>query len=166
MDIRDLTRQSIIAAIYVAVTLSISYLAFGAIQFRFSEMLVVLAFYDRKNSIGLIIGCAIANMFSPFFMVDVIVGTLATAIVCMIISKQSTTRYIALTSAVVNGIIIGAMLHVMINWPIYLAAPSVAVGQMVVVSLGVLIAETAIKKNPEFKRIIVSKDCRTDDSMD
>ena len=54
-------------------------LAFPAIQFRLSEALCVLPCRDRKAAIpGLAVGCLITNLLSPYGLLDLVVGTLAT----------------------------------------------------------------------------------------
>ena len=47
---RDMAQIAFVAAIYVALTVTppLSAISFGAIQFRVSEMLNFLAFYNRK----------------------------------------------------------------------------------------------------------------------
>ena len=46
-NIRNLARLALIAALYAAMTLAVPGLSFGAIQFRFSEILVLLCFYRK-----------------------------------------------------------------------------------------------------------------------
>ena len=73
---------AMIAAMYVALT----YLAMAmgldknAIQIRFSEALVVLAFVTPAAIPGLAIGCLLANVATSAMLPDVIFGTLATLI--------------------------------------------------------------------------------------
>ena len=56
------------------ITPPINVLSFGVYQFRISEMLNFLAFYNPKYIIGVTIGCMIANLFSSFGLIDVFVG--------------------------------------------------------------------------------------------
>jgi uncharacterized membrane protein len=53
-------------------------LAFGPVQFRFSEALTVLPVFTPAAIPGLAVGCLIANLASPLGIVDWIFGTLAT----------------------------------------------------------------------------------------
>ena len=66
---------AIVAAIYIALTIipPFNVISFGAYQFRISEMMNFMAFYNRKYIIGVTIGCMIANLFSPLG-IDVFVG--------------------------------------------------------------------------------------------
>lgn len=73
-------RIAVITALYVALSLAISPLSFGAVQIRFAEMLVLMCFYNRDYCWSMILGCAIVNCFSPFGVLDVVFGTLGTAL--------------------------------------------------------------------------------------
>ena len=77
-----LTRGAMIAALYVALTYlsSLVGLASGAIQFRLSEMLCILPILLPEATLGLTLGCAIANLLTSGVIWDVIFGTLATFI--------------------------------------------------------------------------------------
>ena len=72
---RDMVQIALVAAIYIALTLipPFNVISFGAYQFRISEMMNFMAFYNRKYIIGVTIGCMIANLFSPLW-IDVFVG--------------------------------------------------------------------------------------------
>ena len=76
LTVRDMADIAIVAAIYVVLTITppINVLSFGAYQFRISEMLNFLAFYNSKYIFGVTIGCMIANLFSSFGLIDVFVG--------------------------------------------------------------------------------------------
>lgn len=88
-----LARQAIIAAIYCTLTLSGLGFSYGPIQFRYSEVLNWLAFFDPKNIIGLTLGCFVSNIFSPYGVLDMVIGTLGTllATYCMSKSKNMIT---------------------------------------------------------------------------
>ena len=72
---RDMVQIALVAAIYVALTIipPFNVISFGAYQFRISEMMNFMAFYNRKYIIGVTIGCMISNFFS-FGILDVFVG--------------------------------------------------------------------------------------------
>ena len=71
LTVRDLADIAIVAAIYVVLTITppLNAISYGAYQFRISEMMNFLAFYN----IGVTLGCMIANFFS-FGLIDVAVG--------------------------------------------------------------------------------------------
>lgn len=74
-SVKDLVQIALVAAIYVALTLTppLNAISYGMYQFRIAEMLNFLAFYNKKYIVAVTIGCMIANFYS-FSMVDVIVG--------------------------------------------------------------------------------------------
>lgn len=88
LSLKLMARQGIIAAIYVALTLSVAPFAYGAIQFRYSEILNMLAFFNPINAIGITIGVFISNLWSTLGIVDVAFGTLHTIISLYFISKS------------------------------------------------------------------------------
>ncbi|EHJ52982.1 QueT transporter family protein [Streptococcus macacae] len=78
LTLRDMTQIALVAAIYVVLTAMppLNAISYGAYQFRISEMMNFLAFYNRKYIIGVTLGCMIANAISPqsLGLIDVIVG--------------------------------------------------------------------------------------------
>ncbi len=77
-----ITQASMIAAIYVVLTLLISAfnLASGAVQIRISEALTILPAFTPAAIPGLFIGCLISNVMSGGLPMDIIFGSLATLI--------------------------------------------------------------------------------------
>ena len=151
---RFIARTAIIAAIYAALTVGLAPISYMALQFRLSEMLVLLAFVNPAFAPGLVLGTFIANLFSPIGMIDVIFGTIATimSIRYMIISKNIWIA--SLFPTIFNGIIIGAELHFVYSLPLALTILQVAAGEFVVVTiLGVPLMK-ALLKNKAFKEKI------------
>ncbi len=79
-DTNFLVKSAAVAALYAVLTLLLPVASYGPIQFRFSEILVLLVFYNKRFIPGLVLGCAIANMFSPMMLFDVVFGTLSSYI--------------------------------------------------------------------------------------
>lgn len=89
---RDLVEIALVAAIYVVLTITppLNAISYGAYQFRISETLNFLVFFNRKYIISLTLGCMIANFFS-FGLIDVFVGggsTLVFVTLGMILFKK------------------------------------------------------------------------------
>lgn len=120
MNIKQKTKfliaGGLIAALYaVATYISAAIgLAYGGIQFRFSEALTVLPVFTPAAIPGLIIGCFIGNLGSPFGMLDVLLGTFATALAaaCSFYTRKITFMRLPLISmffpVLFNTIIVGA----------------------------------------------------------
>ena len=85
---KDIFDIAIVASIYVVLTIVIQPLAYGELQFRLSEVLMLMVFFNKKYATSMIIGCLIANLWSPYLLWDMMFGTLATALACLFISKS------------------------------------------------------------------------------
>ena len=110
---RDLARAAVIAAAYAALAWISNFfgLAFPAIQFRLSEALCVLPCRDRKAAIpGLAVGCLITNLLSPYGLLDLVVGTLATLLAAVWSGRCRSAWTAAVPPVVCNAVIVGAML--------------------------------------------------------
>lgn len=73
-------QAGVIAAIYAGLTYlsSVFGIAYGAVQFRFSELMTILPLFTPAAVPGLFIGCIVANIASPLVLVDVVFGSIAT----------------------------------------------------------------------------------------
>lgn len=161
----NICRLALVAAMYVALTLLFAPLAFGAIQLRFSEALVLLCFYRKDYSISLILGCFIVNLFSPLGLPDIIFGTLATAAAVIPMYYMKNIFLAALLPIVSNGIIVGIELTVLFKDPLWFNMIMVAVGELVVVGvLGVLISKNIFDRIPIMLKIIGSTRKSSDES--
>lgn len=132
VDIKFLTKSSIIAALYVVLTWVLSPISYGAIQFRISEILILLVVFNKKYAIGLILGCFIANTISPLGWFDMVFGTLATilAIIPMLFVKKV---YIAgIFPVISNSIIVSLELGLAFD----LFYPSAILYNMVTIFIG------------------------------
>ena len=91
-NVMFIARTAIVAALYVVLTLASYSFSYGAVQFRISEALVLLCYIDPFYIPGLVIGCFMANLFSPFGFWDVIFGTFSTVICTGMVTL--TARYL------------------------------------------------------------------------
>jgi len=134
MTSRFLVRAAVYAALYAVLTLApgLNALAYGQVQFRLSEALLVFACFDPAAVLGLTVGTAIGNLGSPMMPVDVVVGaalTLAAAALMHLIGP----RIIALVvPAVVNGLGVAAMLALLLDLPYWASVAWVGIGEAVV----------------------------------
>ena len=79
-NVRFLTQAAVIAALYAVLTYVAAALnlAYGPVQFRFSEAPTVLPVFTPAAVPGLALGCFLANLGSPLGIVDWVFGTGAT----------------------------------------------------------------------------------------
>ena len=110
-SVRDLTLAAMVAALYAVMGYfgNIFGLTFGPIQVRFAEALTVLPFLFPATAPGLVVGCLITNLLSPYGPVDVIFGTLATAIAGWLTAKCPKWYLAAIPPIVVNLVILCPM---------------------------------------------------------
>ena len=80
--VRDITLAAMVAALYAVLGYfgDIFGLTYGPIQCRFAEALTVLPFVFPAAAPGLVVGCFLTNLLSLYGPLDIIFGTLATAI--------------------------------------------------------------------------------------
>jgi len=138
---------AMIAAVYVVMTVGIAPLAFGPIQLRISEVLVLLAFIDKRYVPGLILGCLIANLFSPFGMMDVFFGTTCTAAALWGITHSKTLFGASLWPVFCNAFI-GVELYLLGVFPLFFGMFTVALGEFLAVSCLGYVIFRQIMKNP------------------
>ncbi len=101
---RDLAIAAMVAALYAVLGYfgNIFSLTFGAVQIRFAEALTVLPFLFPATAPGLAIGCLITNLLSPFGVMDMVFGTLATAVAAFWTMKMPRWYLAALPPVLVN----------------------------------------------------------------
>lgn len=129
----DVTIQAMIATIYAVVTVVLAPISYGSLQFRVSEILIILALFNKKHIIGLTIGCFVANLFSPMLFLDLPFGTLATFLSVFYLNKFNKKPYLALIlPSIFNGVIVGLMLNYAFKLPLIESMISVFIGEFVV----------------------------------
>lgn len=83
LTVRELTACGILAALYAVITIATASFAYGPIQFRVADALCVLPFFMPVTSIGLFVGCLVANLFSTVSALDIVIGSAATLLGCI-----------------------------------------------------------------------------------
>ena len=150
---KNIARIAIVASLYVALTYAFGWMAYGAIQFRLAEVLVLLCFFKKDYSVGLIIGCLIANIFSPLGIIDVFCGTLATTLAVIGVMSVKNLYVAAVFPVIANAVIVGIELWYVFESPIALNMLTVGIGELVVMILGVMIFLN-LSKNKSFMILI------------
>ena len=136
MNTRFLARAGLYAALYVALTLTpgLNSIAYGQVQFRVSEGLLAFACFDLAAVPGLFVGTAIANVWSPLGVVDVIVGSLLTLLAVTVMWYVGARLVVFIAPVVVNGFGVAAELRLVQHFPFWPSVGYVALGEAVVVS--------------------------------
>ena len=114
LSVRRLVRSAVIAAVYVVVCLVLAPFSYGAVQVRVAEALCLLPVFGAEYIVGVTLGCFLANLLGSTVVVDVVFGTLATLLACLVTYKLRDIRVkglaipASLPPVVFNMIIVGA----------------------------------------------------------
>ncbi len=153
-----LARAGIIAALYVVLTLAFLPVSFGIVQFRVAEALMLLVALVPGAVSGVIVGCFLANILGQQGIVDILGGTLATALAALATvrlarriaaprllaalrppfdSRALGLLWLPLPGILANGLIVGSYLPLLLlespTIPVWLASMgSVALGEALV----------------------------------
>ena len=108
---RDLTLAAMVAALYFVLCYfgNIFQLTFGPVQIRLGEALTVLPFLFPAAAPGLVVGCLLTNVLSPYGPIDMVVGTLATAIAAFATLKMPRWYLAGLFPILANALLLPPM---------------------------------------------------------
>jgi uncharacterized membrane protein len=144
-----LSQTILIAAIYTTLTVIIAPFSFGFFQVRISEALTPLPFLLGPAGVyGLFLGCFISNLFSPYGLADIVIGSLSTLVAAWISYKSSHLIMACISPVLINSIFIGYLLH---NYgaPLELSMLSVGIGETIAcIFLGYPLAKGLEKRLP------------------
>ena len=140
--IRKLATASVIAAMYVALTVALPFISFGPIQCRISEALTVLPALTPTAIPGLAVGCTIANLIgiaaNPVGAWDILIGSLATFLAAWLsyclrnLQIKSIPVWSVLMPVLFNAVIVGGELALFLpeGAPWWLSMLQVGVGEL------------------------------------
>ena len=144
MNTKFLATSGIIAALYIAVTMLLAPLSFGAVQFRFAEVFNHLIVFSPKYAIGVIIGVFISNaLFSTLGVADLIFGvghTIITFAIVLLVFKyvKNIWARLIINTGVFTAtmFIIAFQLNLVLELPFFETWLYLAIGESVVLIIG------------------------------
>ena len=161
------TKAALIAALYAVLTYACAALglAYGEVQFRFSEALTVLPLFCPAAIPGLTIGCLLSNILSTINPIDMVVGTLATLLAAIFtrMLRNVTIKQYPLLSFLMpilfNGVFVGAEIAYFAGEGVFMqafvpASLSVAAGEAAVVLILGTILWAVIRKNKKLQDLL------------
>jgi len=167
LSVARLVRCAVIAAVYVVLCLALAPFSYGAVQVRIAEALCLLPVFGAEYIVGVTLGCFLANLLGST-VIDVVFGTLATLLACLVTYKLRDLRVkglaipASLPPVVFNMLIVGAFEITFSD-----AAPTVALAAFnaVAVGIGEIISCTIlgvalvklVESNESLKRIFTEK---------
>lgn len=155
INIRRITDNALVAAVYAVLTILLGNFGYGDIQFRIAEILLFLVFFRRDFIVGIVLGTVIANAFSPLLPWDMLFGTLATLIVCGLIAITPKMWPAIVYASVINGLVVGAELYFILGLPFWLSALTVMIGELAVMIVGYVVF-IMLRKNKYFSNMIMA----------
>ena len=169
LSVTRLVRCAVIAAVYVVLCLALAPFSYGAVQVRIAEALCLLPVFGAEYIVGVTLGCFLANLLGST-VIDVVFGTLATLLACLVTYKLRDLRVkglaipASLPPVVFNMLIVGAF---EITFFFSDAAPTVALAAFnaVAVGIGEIISCTIlgvalvklVESNESLKRVFTEK---------
>lgn len=136
--IRELTACAMLGAIYAALTMFLPIPQYAGVQIRLAEALTILPFLFPWATPGLFVGCLVANLLSPYGLLDVIAGSTATLLGCLWTQRMKNRWLAPLPAVICNAVIVGGVIAFAMTglgpgfWPAYaINAVSVGIGEMI-----------------------------------
>lgn len=152
--IKKIAENAIIAALYCSVTIIAAPISYMGIQFRIAEILVLLCFWRPDYILGLTLGCFIANIFSTLGPWDMLFGTGATLVTCILVSYASPKLFVAaIYPIVINAFVVGAELYFLCGLGFWEQTGLVALGEATVIIVSYFVW-MGIAKNKSFMKIL------------
>jgi uncharacterized membrane protein len=170
-----LAKGAVIAAAYAVLTwlAALAGLAFGPVQFRFSEALTILPVFTSAAVPGLTLGCLLSNILSGYGIYDMVFGTLATFLAALLtrlvrnVKVRDIPILAPLPPVVINALVVGLEITVVssgkldpswfqhFNWVLFWSnAASVGLGELVVCYVLGLPLAVIIGKNKKLKSLM------------
>ncbi|MDR3238905.1 MAG: QueT transporter family protein [Clostridiales bacterium] len=131
--IRRLIVTALTAAVYTALTLAFAPISFGSIQFRVAEILNLMAYMDPLYGAGVVLGCFLSNCFSQLGPIDMVIGTLGTALAVWAITRTKNLFIASLWPMFANTLVAFELTYIE-HTPLWFNIVSIWIGEFVVVT--------------------------------
>jgi len=153
--------NGIIAALYIAVSALIQPFGFTQVQFRISEMFNHLVVFNKKYLYGIVLGVFLTNLFfSPMKAYDLIFGVgqsviaLVITILCSRFIKGIWARMMVNTLVFTFTMFLIALeLHLAFNLPFLFTWLTTAIGELVVMTVGMPVM-FILNKRVHFEKMV------------
>lgn len=161
-NVRTLVTNGVLAALYIAVTAIIAPFGFSNIQFRVSEIFNHLIVFNRKYFWGIIVGVFISNLFMSSLGVYEILGltqSIVSLLITLMFSRVISNKLVLMGLNTIiftfNMWIVALMLNLALELPFLLSWATSAVGEFVVMAIGIPII-LQLHKRLQFDKFIPS----------
>ena len=144
MTVKKMTLNGVIAAVYAVLTL-INPLSFGAVQFRVSTLLLPLAVFVPQIRVGLVLGTAIGNVNSSLGIIDIVVGSVVSAIAVYVIPKAKAKVIMPVLYAIDSGVLVALELWYCFKTPIWYNVLTVGISGVILYTIGLVVMKQVAK---------------------
>lgn len=160
---QNLTRTALIAALYVVLTMAVPAFAYGPVQFRVSEILNLLCFYNPFYIPAIVIGVFISNIFSTVGPIDLLFGTAHTLVAVVLMSKSKNIWFASLLPALFS-FIIGVQIILVSQEALsfFAITGSIMLSEFIIVTLIGVPAFKLLEKNKIFNNNVLKYDPNED----
>lgn len=156
MNTKKLTKVGLVAAIYVVLTWILPMFSYGPIQFRISEILTLLAFYNPIYVLSITIGAFISNIISPLGIIDMFVGALHSFLSVYAMTKTKNIYLASIFPALFSFIIAIEILIVSDEkLSFFLITGQIMLSEFIIVSLIGVSVFKLLEKNKTFKDFVL-----------
>ncbi|HAZ38119.1 MAG TPA: hypothetical protein DEF85_06915 [Clostridiaceae bacterium] len=145
-ETKTMVKSGVIAAIYFVLTIVFGEKSFGPIQFRISEAMTILPFYEPAAVPGLFVGCFIANIFGGLGPIDIFCGSLTTLLAAYLTSKMPNKYLATLPPILLNSFIIPIWVSKASNMPYIAVMSSICFSEFISVGVFGLILSVVFER--------------------
>lgn len=161
MNVKTLVVNSLLAALYIAVSALIVPFGFTSVQFRISEVFNHLIVFDKRFFFGIVLGVFLYNLlFSPLGWYDLVFGVAHSAIslaIIILLAKYIKNIWILLIANTIvftfNMFIIAFELNLALGYPFLFTWLTAAAGEFAVLAVGIPIIY-ALNKRLQFNKLM------------
>lgn len=141
---KGIVLNGVIAAVYAVLTLA-NPLSFGVLQFRVSTLLLPLAVFVPQVRAGLVIGTAIGNLNSSLGVIDIVVGSIVSAIAVYFVPKAKAKVVMPILYAIDSGVLVALELWYCFKTPIWYNILTVGISGAILYSIGLVVMKQISK---------------------
>lgn len=157
-NVNQITKISVIAALYAVITIVLAPISYGPIQVRVSEALTLLPFFlGSPAAFGLWIGCVLANYIGGYGAIDIIFGAGITLIAGLLTARASSLYKGAIYPVVLNAFGVALILYLQLGLPYWITVLQVGIGQLIAVFILGIMLMKILKRYELFNKIKINK---------
>ena len=159
-----IARNGAVAALYFVLSVTAFWMSFGMIQFRLSEILNILVFFNPAYTIGLTLGCLLSNIVGASIGMaswwDLLIGTGCTLLACLLMIPFRQLFLASLMPVIINGVGVGLELYYLFGLsettPLWVCMGWVALGEVIMVPvIGYVLGHVFKRFTPSFLENII-----------